>query len=84
MTKQWFQISFVWAVVLAGAISANALLTGDAKYLAFSSIAAAAIAIVSIEHLISSKAKDTVRQQVYVSAGTFVIIGFMTLLSLVG
>jgi hypothetical protein len=54
----------------------------ELRFLVFSSIAAASIALVSIEHLVSSKAKDTVRQQVYVSAGTIVILGTMTVLSL--
>ena len=54
----------------------------DLRFLVFSTIAAAAIALVSIEHLISSTAKNTVRQQVYVSAGTIVILGTMTVLSL--
>jgi hypothetical protein len=38
---------------------------------------------VSLEHLISSKSKDTVRQQVYVSAGTLALLGLFTLLSLI-
>jgi hypothetical protein len=84
MSKQWFQIGLIWIGVLIASVSAHLLLAADAKYLAFSSIAAAAIALVSIEHLISSKAKDTVRQQVYVSAGTFAILALVTVWGLLG
>lgn len=58
-------------------------LEGDARYAAFGAIAASSIAVVSLEHLISSKSKDTVRQQVYVSAGTLTLLGLFTLLSLI-
>lgn len=82
MTKQWLQIILIWIGVLAASLYAMTIRELDFRFLLFSSIAAAAIALVSIEHLISSRAKDTVRQQVYVSAGTIVILGTMTLLSL--
>jgi hypothetical protein len=39
---------------------------------------------VSLEHLVSSKSKDTVRQQIYVSAGTILLLGLFTVLSLIG
>lgn len=84
VSKQWFQIGLIWLGVLSASISAHLLLETETKYLAFSSIAAAAIALVSIEHLISSKAKDTVRQQVYVSAGTFAILAVVTIWGLLG
>ncbi len=83
MSKQWFQISMIWAAVLIAGILALVLLEGETRYSAFGAIAAASIAVVSLEHLISSKSKDTVRQQVYVSAGTLFILGVMTLLTLV-
>jgi len=82
VTKQWLQIILIWIGVLAASLYAMTIRELDFRFLLFSSIAAAAIALVSIEHLISSRAKDTVRQQVYVSAGTIVILGTMTLLSL--
>lgn len=82
MTKQWLQIILIWIGVLAASLYAMTIPELDFRFLVFSSIAAAAIAVVSIEHLISSRAKDTVRQQVYVSAGTIVILGTMTVLSL--
>ena len=82
MTKQWLQIILIWIGVLAASLYAMTITELDFRFLVFSSIAAAAIALVSIEHLISSRAKDTVRQQVYVSAGTIVILGTMTVLSL--
>ena len=82
MTKQWLQIILIWIGVLAASLYAMTITELDFRFLVFSSIAAAAIALVSIEHLISSRAKDTVRQQVYVSAGTIVILGSMTVLSL--
>ncbi len=64
-------LSFIW-------------LEGEARYAAFGAIAASSIAVVSLEHLISSKSKDTVRQQVYVSAGTLTLLGLFTLLTLIG
>ena len=57
---------------------------GESRYLAFATLAAASIALVSIEHLISSSSKDTVRQQIYVSAGSFSILGLLTLVTLLG
>ena len=84
MTKQWLQIILIWIAVLATSVFALSIAELELRFLVFSSIAAAAIAIVSIEHLISSLTKDTVRQQVYVSAGTIVILGTMTLVSLLG
>ncbi len=82
MSKQWLQIILIWVVVLSASLFALTISELALRFLVFSSIAAAAIAIVSIEHLISSRTKDTVRQQVYVSAGTIVILGTMTIVSL--
>ena len=82
MSRQWFQIVAIWALVLFGASLSVVFLTGDSRYTAFSAIAAASIALVSLEHLISSKSKNTVRQQVYVSAGTLVILGLFTIATL--
>jgi hypothetical protein len=84
VTKQWLQIILIWIGVLAAALFALTIADLEFRFLVFSSIAAAAIALVSIEHLVSSRTKDTVRQQVYVSAGTIVILGTMTLVSLLG
>jgi hypothetical protein len=84
VTKQWLQIILIWIAVLSASLFALTIEELALRFLVFSSIAAAAIAIVSIEHLISSRTKDTVRQQVYVSAGTIVILGTMTLVSLLG
>lgn len=84
MTKQWLQIILIWIGVLAASLFALTIADLEFRFLLFSSIAAAAIALVSIEHLVSSRTKDTVRQQVYVSAGTIVILGTMTLVSLLG
>ena len=79
MSKQWFQIVAIWlGVALAGVYSVMNLQTQEI-YTVFSGLAGASIAIVSIEHLISAKTKDTVRQQVYVSAGSFAILGLLTL-----
>jgi hypothetical protein len=49
----------------------------------FSAVAGASIALVSLEHLFSARAKDTVRQQVYVAAGSITILGLATLLILI-
>jgi hypothetical protein len=84
MSKQWFQISAIWAGVFIAGLLAYLNLTGEARFSAFGAIAAASIAIVSLEHLVSSKTKDTVRQQIYVSAGTILLLGLFTLLSLIG
>jgi hypothetical protein len=74
----------VWLGVGISGLLALVGLEGDARYAAFGAIAAASIALVSIEHLISSKSKDTVRQQVYVSAGTLFLLGAYTLVSIIG
>ncbi len=75
MSKQWLQIILIWVAVLSASLFALTISEFELRFLVFSSIAAAAIAIVSIEHLISSRTKDTVRQQIYVTAGTIVILG---------
>jgi hypothetical protein len=82
VSKQWFQIILSWAVVLTLGIGSLLVLDGDAVYTAFATLAAGSIALVSIEHLISAKAKDTVRQQVYVAAGSFAILSILTLFTL--
>ena len=79
MSKQWFQIVAIWlGVALVGVFSVINLETPEI-YTVFAGLAGASIALVSIEHLVSAKAKDTVRQQVYVSAGSFAILGVLTL-----
>lgn len=82
MSKQWLQISVIWVAVLVAGIIALASYTDDRLYNAFAAIAGAAIAVVSLEHLLSKTSKDTVRQQIYVSAGTVAILGAMTLIAL--
>lgn len=84
MSKQWLQIVVIWSASLAFGILALTTTSGDQLYTLFAGIAAAAIAVVSIEHLISAKAKDTIRQQVYVSAGTMTILATLTLISFAG
>ena len=81
MQRQWIQIITVWVLGFVFAALAFLNLEGEKLYLSFSAIAAAAIAIVSVEHLVSSKSKNTVRQQVYVSAGILLILGIFTALS---
>ena len=83
MSKQWLQISVIWAGVLLAGTAALLSYADDRLYTAFAAIAGAAIALVSLEHLLSKKAKDTVRQQIYVSTGTVLILGLMTLIALV-
>lgn len=83
MSKQWLQISVIWAGVLLAGTAALFSYADDRLYTAFAAIAGAAIALVSLEHLLSKRAKDTVRQQIYVSTGTVLILGLMTLIALV-
>jgi hypothetical protein len=79
VSKQWFQIVAIWlGVAIVGVLSVINLETQEI-YTVFAGLAGASIALVSIEHLVSAKAKDTVRQQVYVSAGSFAILGVLTL-----
>lgn len=84
MSNQWFQITAIWAGVFIAGLLAFLNLAGDSRFAAFGAIAASAIAVVSLEHLISSKSKDAVRQQIYVSAGTILVLGLFTGLSLIG
>jgi hypothetical protein len=84
MSNQWFQITVIWAGVFIAGLLAFTNLAGETRFAAFGAIAAGAIAIVSLEHLVSSKSKDTVRQQIYVSAGTILLLGLFTVLSLIG
>jgi hypothetical protein len=84
VSKQWLQIVAIWAAALVLGILALLNTSGELLYTLFAGIAATAIALVSIEHLISAKAKDTIRQQVYVSAGTMTILATLTLISFAG
>lgn len=79
MSKQWFQIVAIWVVVAIVGVWALLTLPPTETFLVFGGLAGASIALVSIEHLISAKTKDTVRQQVYVAAGSFAILGVLTL-----
>ena len=84
MSKQWFQIVAIWlGVALVGIVSVLNLGSPEI-YTVFAGLAGASIALVSIEHLVSAKAKDTVRQQVYVAAGSFGILSMLTLWVLLG
>ncbi|MEY3029604.1 MAG: hypothetical protein RL198_1001 [Actinomycetota bacterium] len=83
MSKQWLQIVAIWILVAVGAVLTLLMIEGDYRFLSFSAIAAGAIALVSLEHLISAKAKDTVRQQSYVSAGSVAILAVASLVALV-
>lgn len=79
MSKQWFQIVAIWlGVAIVGTVSVLNLGSPEI-YTVFAGLAGASIALVSIEHLVSAKAKDTVRQQVYVAAGSFGILSMLTL-----
>ncbi|MDG2496897.1 MAG: hypothetical protein P8M68_01790 [Aquiluna sp.] len=82
MSKQWLQISVIWVAVLVAGIIALVSYSDDRLFNAFAAIAGAAIAVVSLEHLVSKTSKNTVRQQVYVSAGTVAILGVMTVIAL--
>ena len=82
VTKQWLQISMIWVGVAAFAVYAVVALEPTIAFGSFSALAGASIALVSLEHLFSAKAKDTVRQQVYVSAGSASILGLATLVIL--
>ncbi len=77
------QIAAIWAGVLIAGIVALFGYSDDRLYTAFAAIAGSAIALVSLEHLFSRKAKDTVRQQIYVSTGTVSILGLLTLIAMV-
>lgn len=82
MTKQWLQISAIWVGVAAFAGYAAISLEPATAFGSFSALAGVSIALVSLEHLFSAKAKDTVRQQVYVAAGSAAILGVATLVIL--
>lgn len=82
VSRQWIQISMIWALVAISGTAALLLLEGETRITAFGAIAASSLAIVSLEHLLSSKSKDTVREQVYVSAGTLFLLGIFTLIAL--
>ena len=68
--------------VLAFASYAVLSLEPATAFGSFSAVAGASIALVSLEHLFSARAKDTVRQQVYVAAGSISILGVATVLIL--
>lgn len=84
MQKQWLQISAVWLSVLVMASYAAITLTQDQALLVFSLLAAGSVAVVSLEHLIRASVAQTVRQMVYVSSGSFVILAIATAFVMLG
>lgn len=83
MTKQWLQISAIWLGVAVLAGYAVFQFDDATAFGTFSALAGGSIALVSLEHLISARAKDTVRQQIYAASGSVAILGAATLAVLV-
>ena len=82
MSKQWTLILTIWAGVALAALISTITLDDSAAWTTFSALLAGAIAIVSLVHVLRGSVTGAVREQVYVAAGSFLILAFATVLTL--
>lgn len=82
MSKQWTLIFAIWTGVAVTAGVSAITLDDTAAWATFSALLAGAIAIVSLVHVLRGSVAGAVREQVYVAAGSFLILAFATVLTL--
>ena len=82
MSKQWSLILAIWIGVALAAFAAAFTLDDASAWTAFSALLAGAIATVSLVHVLRGSVSGAVREQVYVAAGSFLILSIATLLTL--
>lgn len=83
MSKQWTLIVTIWVGVAIAALAAAFTLEDSAAWTTFSALLAGAIAVVSLIHVLRGSVSGAVREQVYVAAGSFLVLSLATLLTLV-
>lgn len=83
MSKQWSLIVAIWVGVALAATAAAIALEDTSAWTTFSALLAGAIATVSLVHVLRGSVSGAVREQVYVAAGSFLILSIATVLTLV-
>ena len=81
MSKQWSLIVSIWLGVAVAATVALFALEDSAAWTAFSALLAGSIAVVSLLHVLKGSIAGAVREQVYVAAGSFLILAVATALT---
>lgn len=82
MSKQWNLILAIWIGVAMAAFLATTFLDDASAWTTFSALLAGAIATVSLVHVLRGSIVGAVREQVYVAAGSFLILSLATVLTL--
>ena len=70
----WMPIVSVWLLVAIGAVVVILTLEQDDAIRSFGVLAAGALALVSLVHLVSSHTKGIVERLIYVAGGTYAIL----------
>ncbi len=83
MTRQWWLISSLWLAVAFGAAGGVFFLPDDQAWPLFATLMAGSIALVSLSHVLRASVQNAVREQIYVAAGAFFILGIATALTVI-
>jgi hypothetical protein len=70
----WIPIVSVWLLVAIGAVVVILTLEQDEAIRSFGVLAAGALALVSLVHLVSSHTKGIVERLIYVAGGSYAIL----------
>ena len=74
MKNAWIPIVSVWLLVAIGAVVVILTLEQDEAIRSFGVLAAGALALVSLVHLVSSHTKGIVERLIYVAGGSYAIL----------
>ena len=74
MKNAWVPIVSVWLLVALGAVVVILTMEQDEAIRSFGVLAAGALALVSLVHLVSSHTKGIVERLIYVAGGTYAIL----------
>lgn len=83
MGKQWALIVTIWSGVALAATVTLLTLDDSTSWTTYSALLAGSIAAVSLVHVLRGSINGAVREQVYVAAGSFLILAIASLLTLV-
>ncbi len=74
MKNAWIPIVSVWVLVAVGAVVVILTMDQDEAIRSFGVLAAGALALVSLVHLVSSHTKGIVERLIYVAGGSYAIL----------
>ena len=74
MKRAWIQISVIWLFVTVATAWVTAAAPPEAALAWYGAILASSIASVSLIHLVKASASGIVRELIYVSGGSYVIL----------